>query len=414
MPRPDLDRRINELWDEIPASFGASRAERLLELAHCMYETDRRAETVAMLETAEELFGEAGDDHGVGRAAHNRACALGRLHRTSERDEAERTSIAAFDRAGRPDLAGCSRMALAQYLRAGGHLKQSLAVLLVADANFATAGEDGHRASARVAILDARVDLGQFAAAERALRPALEAATTYAPVPEVARLHELAARIHEVRSGPGAAIAASRRARAVWDALDEEANVAACDIHIAILTIAVDPATAAKALRRFRAERKVMSDGAGVAACDHGLGLVAAGRGRHAKALRRFEEAATVFEAYGLFGPATDSRTSAAEALAALGRDNDALALLSQVIPAAVRFHRPLVELRARLLAAELLLEQGDFGAGAREARKAGTIARRAANQRDLERAQALRRQAEAPVSSRQPSPGPHPSRSKT
>lgn len=298
MNPPETDPAIAELWDEIPKVFGTARADVLMELAEHLMEAERHSEAVPVLETSQELYVEAGVDWMAGRVAHNLGVALGHLGREAEQRAAEQESIERFERAQRRDLAGCSRMSLGLHLRKAGRLKEALAAFRAAACDFADANEPLHKANALLAELEAEVDLGRFPVAARLLGPALHALAPVAPVASVARLHELAAQVFEVRNGPAAAQPILRRARAVWDALDDQDEVAKCDIRSAVLLIYTDrPEAAATTLQSLRPERQEAGDPAGVAACDHGLGVAALARKRPLQALRLFDDAATVFQA---------------------------------------------------------------------------------------------------------------------
>jgi tetratricopeptide (TPR) repeat protein len=377
MDSPDTDRRITELWDGIPSAVGTARAGLLLELADHLMEAERHDEALPVLETAHDLLVEAGDDRLAGRAAHNRGVVLGCLSRPDERIAAEHEAIDHYERAQRRDLSGCSRMALGFHLAAAGRVKEALPVFLAAEADFKLADERLHLGNAMLAIMEALVDLGRFPAAERRLRPTLAVLAATAPVPAVARLHELAAIVFENRRGTDLAQKALRNARAVWDALDEETHVAACDIRNAVLTVGADPKAASMVLKQLRLDRQAAGDVDGVAACDRGLGLAAATRHRPHQALRRFEDAAAVFQACALFADAAECDALAAGALADLGRHDEAVNRFRQALPALAALHRPRAEAEARVRLAQLLLVAGDTKAALREAKRAESIARR-------------------------------------
>lgn len=377
MDSPDTDRRIAELWDGIPGAVGTARAGLLLELADHLMEAERDSEALPVLETAQELLVEAGDDRLAGRAAHNRGVVLGRLSRPDERLAAELEAIDLYERAQRRDLSGCSRMALGFHVAAAGRVKDALPVFLAAEADFKLADERMHLGNAMLAILEALVDLGRFPAAERRIRPTLSVLAATAPVPAVARLHELAATVFENRRGPDLARKALRNARAVWDALDEEAHVAACDIRRAVLTVAADPKAASTALKRLRLERQAAGDADGVAACDRGLGLAMLARRRPHQALRRFDDATAVFQACALFADAAECDALAAGALADLGRHGEAVTRLRHALPTLAGLHRPRAEAEGRVRLAELHLAAGEAKAALREAKRAESIARR-------------------------------------
>jgi tetratricopeptide (TPR) repeat protein len=397
MNPPDLDGRITELWDAIPTTIGTARADLLLELADRLMEAERHDEALPVLETAEELFVEHGPGWLAGRAAHNRGVVLGHLGRRDELLAAERESIQHYAEGQRHDLAGCSRMSLGFHLRAGGQIAEALASFLTAEADFRATGEQAHRANALLAVVESEVDLGRFPSAERRIHPTLAALASTAPVPSVARLHELAAQVFEVRRGPELALKALRNARAVWDALDEEGDVARCDIRTAVLTIGTDgPEAASTILQTLRLERQEAGDVPGVAACDRGLGLAALERNQPHQALRRFEDAAAVFHASALFADAVECNALAAEATAAVGRAEEARKALTRLLPSLARHHRPVAELRARLRLTELLLAAGDTRGALREAKRAESIARRGRMDHALDDARRLRAGAEA------------------
>lgn len=407
MNPPETDPPMTELWDEIPKVFGTARADVLMELAEHLMEAERHSEAVPVLETSRELYVEAGVDWMAGRVAHNLGVALGHLGREAEQLAAEQESIERFERAQRRDLAGCSRMSLGLHLRKAGHLKEALAAFRAAAGDFADANEPLHRANALLAELEAELDLGRFPAAARLLGPALQALAPVAPVGSVARLHELAAQVFEVRSGPAAAQPILRRARAVWNALDDEDEVAKCDIRSAVLLIDTDgPEAAATTLQSLRPERQEAGDPAGVAACDHGLGLAALARKRPHQALRLFDDAATVFQACGLLGEAAESEALAAIAMVALGRSSDALPQLRRVAPVLAACHRPRAEVDARLALARLFLAAGDAKAALREAKRAESLARRGLLDPQLEQAHLLRNRSEQRVASLSPRAG--------
>ena len=396
MEGPDFDRRIAQLWDAIPASHGRTRAEHLLELSQHLMEADRLREALPVVETAEELFLEVHDHGSAGCAAHNRAVILGRLHRPDEAIGAERISIEAFLRDQRPDLAGGSRMSLAFQLRFSGRLKEALVEFRTATEEFEAGHcEPVHLAHALMAIIEIEIELGRYPAAAKVLRRAMALAAAAAPIPQVARLHDLAATVLEVRSGHHAAIKALRRARAVWEACDEDTHVAACDIRIATLSMhegAPDEATTI--LKSLREERKDAGDVAGVAACDRGIGRAALERGRPHQALRRLEDAATVFHACGLFGAAAESDALAAQALAETGRKEEAVKLLRSALRGLRALHRPHAEAKALVLLAGLLLNTGDARAAQRAAARAQSIARRGQFHAELAGAEQLKRHA--------------------
>ncbi len=395
----DVDTRIAELWEGIPEATGTARADLLMELADHLMEAERHSEALPVLETAEELFVEAGVDWLVGRAAHNRGVVLGRLGRPDEQLEAEYESISAYERGQRQDLSGCSRMALGIHLRAAGRLKEAAAAFRAAVEDFSASDEMEHRGHAMVAVLEAEIDLGRLAPAERLLQPTLAVVAATAPVPVVASVHLLAAQVLEARRGPAAALHALRNARAVWDALGDDDSVATCDIRTAVLTIDTEgPKAAVKLLRDLRPERQLAGDVAGVAACDRGLGLAALARHRPQQALRYLDIAATVFQACALFADAAECESLAGSALAQLGRTSEAIDQLRRVAPTLATLDRPLAEMAARLTLADLLVSEGDPRRAAKEAKRAASIARRAQLADDLARARAL-----AAGASRQP-----------
>lgn len=398
MNPPDLDRRITELWDEYPTAVGTARGDLLLELADHLMEADRPREALPVLETAEDLFLELGLEWLAGRAAHNRGVVLGHLGRADEQLAAEQQSIHHYTNGQRHDLAGCSRMSLGFHLRAAGRMKEALAAFLAAEHDFRAADERLHLGNALLAILEVEVDLGRFPSAERRVRPTLAVLAATAPVPTVARLHELAADVFEVRCGPAMAQRALRNARAIWDALDEEGDVAKCDIRSAVLAIATDgPETATTTLLGLRAERQEMGDVPGVAACDRGLGLAALAGAQPVPARRRFEDAAAVFQASALFADAVECDALAAEAAAQAGAPDQARCELARLVPSLARHHRPRAELRARLELGRLLLAAGDRRAARREAGRAASIARRGGLHGALDEARLLRHRAETP-----------------
>jgi tetratricopeptide (TPR) repeat protein len=395
MNPPDVAHRITELWEELPGAVGSAKGDLLLELADHLVTAERHHEALPVLETAEEVLVEHGHEWLAGRAAHNRGVVLGRLGRPDEQLAAEEASIAHYSAGHRHDLAGCSRMSLGFHLRAGGRVKEALASFLAAEAEFRASDERVHLGNALVAILEAEIDLGRFPAAERRLGPTLDVVAATAPVPAVARLHELAAQVFTVRRAPETAKKALRNARAVWDALDEDEDAARCDIESAILSIATEgPKAASTTLQALRAERKELADVPGVARCDRGLGLVALERGRPNQALRRFEDAAVVFQASALFAEGAECDALAAEAIAAAGRTDEARRLLARIVPALARHHRPCAEVRARLTLARLLLDDRDARGALREAKRAESIARRARMDADLDTARRLRHEA--------------------
>jgi len=396
MDSPDTDRRIAELWDGIPASAGPARADLLLELADHLMEADRDSEALPVLETAQDLLVDAGDDRLAGRAAHNRGVVLGRLFRPDEQLAAEGEAITFYERAQRRDLAGCSRMSLGFHLRTAGRLREALAVFLLAEEDFGATHERGHLANAMLAIVEAQVDLGRFPAAHRRLRSTLKVLADAAPVAAVARLHELAATVFEVRSGSEVASRALRNARAVWDALDEEMHVAACDRGIAVLTVGADPKAASDVLKQLRLERQEAGDVDGVTACDRGIGLALLARRRPHQALRCFDDAAAVFQACALFADAAECESLAAAALIGLGRDDEAAARIRAALPALST--RPRAEAAARACLAALLLKAGEPKAALREAKRAESIARRGLLNDELNRARELRHRAETAV----------------
>lgn len=387
----DIDTRITELWEGIPGAIGTARADLLMELADHLMEAERHTEALPVLETAQELFAEAGTDWLVGRAAHNRGAVLGQLGRPDERLEAELESIGGYERGQRRDLAGCSRMALGIHLRSAGRLEEAAAAFRAAVEDFAAANEMEHQGHAMVAVLEAEIDLGRLADAERLLQPTLAAVAATAPIPVVAQVHQLAALVLEVRCGPEAALHALRNARAVWDALNDDNEVATCDIRSAILNIDLEgPKAAVKLLLNLRPERQLFGDVAGVASCDRGLGLAALARRRPERALRHLESAATVFQACALFADAAECESLAATALAQVGRTCEAIDQLRRVAPTLATLDRPLAEMVARLTLADLLVSEGDVRRAAREATRAASIARGAQLPDELARARAL------------------------
>jgi tetratricopeptide (TPR) repeat protein len=396
MNPPDLASRISELWDELPSATGTARGDLLMELGEHLLEADRHSEALPVLETAQELFEDAGIDLLAGRAAHNRGVILGHLGRPDEQLAAERNSIDLYELAQRRDLAGCSRMSLGIHLRDRGHVKEALPVFEAALEDFTAAGERFHRGSALMAILDAHVDLGRFSAATRFLRPTLAALAAHAPIPAVATLHGVAAAIHDARGKTEDALARIRQARAIWDALDDEEEVARCDIRSAVLSITTDgPEAAITTLQALRPERQEAGDVAGVAASDRGLGLAALARRHPHQALRRFDDAAAVFHACALFSDSAECDALAARALADLGRCDEARARLRAAVPVLERLHRPRAEAGARVLLSRLLLDAGDTKAALREAKRAESIARRGILATELQESRVLRSLAE-------------------
>jgi tetratricopeptide (TPR) repeat protein len=378
MNPPELESRITELWEELPQATGSTRADLLLELAHHLLQAERHSEAVPALEIAEELYLACGNDRLAGRAAHNRGVVLGHLERHDEVLAAEERSIELYERAQRRDLAGCSRMSLGCHLRNQGRLKQAVPLFRAALEDFRSSRELMHEGNALMALLEAEIDLGRFAAAERLLRPTREALATTAPIAAVATFHERAADVLEVRRGHDRAIAALLRARAVWDALDEDEGVARCDIRVAVLSLPLHgPEATASTLVGLRAERKEAGDPAGVAACDRGLGLVALHRRRPRRAGRLLRDAGAVFEACGLSAEAAECEALEAGALLLAGDADEARRRLRSVLPRLVRLHRPGAEARARLVLGRASLQLGDAAAAARQAKQAEAIGRR-------------------------------------
>lgn len=397
MRAPDTDDRITELWEELPSTFGTARAELLMELGHHLIEADRFDEALPVVETAEELYADSFDDVARGRAAHNRAVILGRLGRLDEQLAAERESIDHFERAQRRDLAGCSRMSLGQTLANADRLKDALTWFEAARKDFDASGQRHHIANALMCLVDVNVDLGRFTAAAALLAPALAATTQAAPIPTVARLHELAAQILEVCSGPAAAYKPLRHARAIWDALDEQDEVAACDIRAAVVDITADsPQAATTALQALREERRAEEDVAGVAACDRGLGLAALARHQPRQAERFLEAASAVFAAAALFADAAECDALAARAVIAQGRPADAVKPLQRAARRLQRHHRVRPEAEARVELARVLLDQGDAKGALREAKRAESLAKHGILRRELDAARTLRYRAEA------------------
>ncbi len=396
MNPPDTDDPIPRLWDELPATFGTARAELLMELGHHLIHAERYDEALPVVQTAEELYLESSDDEALGRAAHNRAVIFGGLGRLDEQLVAESESIEHYERVQRFDSAGCSRMSLAQTLCSAGRLKEALPIFEAALENFTACDEPHHRANALMSLLDTNVSLGSFTAASRLLRPTFTATTQAAPIPVVARLHELAAEVLEVKHGTESATKALRCARAVWDAVDDETRVAACDIRIAVLAIADAPSSAARTLRSLRYERRRAGDAAGVAACDRGLGLVALANNKPRKAGRRFEDASVVFAACALFADAAECDALAIRAALAVGAGPEVIPTLRRTVKYLDEFHRPVAEVRARLDLAQVLIDNGEPRAAAREAKRAESVARRGILRPELAQATSLREQAQA------------------
>ena len=397
MHAPDTDDRIAELWEELPSTFGTARADLLMELGHHLIDADRFDEALPVVETAEELYADGFDDVARGRAAHNRAVILGRLGRLDEQLGAECESIGHYERAQRRDLAGCSRMSLGQTLANAGRPKDALTHFEAARQDFDAAGERHHLANALMCLVDVNVDLGRFRVAATFLAPAFTATTQAAPIPTVARLHELAAQIFECRNGAAAARQPLRQARAIWDALDEQDQVAACDIRLAVLDITTaSPEAATTTLQSLRDERRAEEDVAGVAACDRGLGLAALARHQPRQAERRFEAASAVFSAAALFGDASECDALAARALAAQGRPAEAIKPLQRAARHLERYRRPRPEVEARVELARLLLAAGDHKGALREAKRAESVAKHGLPAALVDAARVLRYRAEA------------------
>lgn len=398
MNPPDTDDPIAQLWDQLPTTVGIDRAELLMELGHHLIDAERYDEALPVVQTAEELFIESFDDEALGRAAHNRAVILGGLGRLDEQLAADRESVERYERAQRYDRAGCSRMSLAQTLCFAGRIKEAVPIFEAALDNFTACGEPHHRANALMSMLDAYISLGRFTAASRLLRPAYTATTQAAPIPIVARLHELAAQILEVKRGPEQATKALQRARAIWDALDDQTAAAACDIRIAVLRITSgSPSGAASTLRTLRDERRHAEDAVGVAVCDRGLGLAALARDKPQKAERRFEDAAAVFAACAHFADAAECDALAAQAALAGGAAADVvIPRLRRAAKYLNQCHRPVAEIRARLDLAQALLDSDDARAAVREAKRAESMARRGILHPELDAARTIRWHAEA------------------
>lgn len=394
MSEPDTDDhdRITELWNDIPNTFGLARGELLMELGHHLLDAGRFAEALPVVQTAEDLYAEAADEVALGQAAHDRAVILGRLGRHDEQRAADEESIFRYERGHRPDLAGCSRMSLAQTMCLAGRLKEALPVFAAALADFEAAGETEHAANALMGLVQTNVSLGRFPAAQRSLPAAFAAVTQAAPIPVTAMLHELAAQILASRRGAAAATKALRRARAIWDALDGDEEVASCDIRMAMLAITTDgPAAATTALQSLRLERKEAGDVAGVAACDRGIGLAALARGRPRQAERRFEDASAVFAACAAFADAAECDALAARAAAARGDTDAAARALRRAARELAERHRPVAEVGARLDLARLLLDAGDAAGALRQAKRAEAVARHGMADSMLEEAGDLR-----------------------
>jgi tetratricopeptide (TPR) repeat protein len=380
MNPPDLDRHITELWDDLPNHTGTAKAEHLMVLADHLMKADRHREALPVLETAEELCIEGSVQWLAGRAAHNRAVVLGELGRPAEQLEAERVSIARYLADDRRDLAGCSRMALAFHLRTAGRLAEATKTFEAALDDFTATRERGHRAQALLSLLETELLRGRYRMAQRLLPKTHEAAAQAAPVADVARFHELAAEVLLARHGSRLAIRATRKARAVWDALDDEEQVARCDILLATLELQTGASDLDELERRFldlRAERQLADDPAGVARCDLGLGHLVVARGLDDLALPRFEDAATVFDACALVADAAEAEAHAAACLGRLDPSPESVGRLRAAAAQLRRLHRTRGELGARLELAAMLRAVGDDLAASAEEKRAEAIVAR-------------------------------------
>jgi len=415
---------INELWDLVPTVDGIDRAAVLLDLGSHLVEADRLVEALGVVESAAELFDAGHDEVAAGICAQNAAGVLRRLGRNAEEIQAHRRAVDNFDRTLRADFAASARLDLAECLRRAGS-GETAATLLKQTAAFlaTTEGVPPHtHARCQLLLVDTLVALGRLQEATRVMVKSTGIVLHGAPVHQVARYHSTVARIGEILATERRverladanrvwAETSLRRARAISFALDDDAEVLAIDIRLAILRTAANDGDAIRdaeaELIGYRDQSRDEGFLAGVAHANHGVGLCRLALCDPVGAIRVSDEAEAVFEALALFAEAARSGAQAARAMAALGRHEPARRRVEHRIPILACGGDVAAEIDARLLFAELELDNASFGHALRHARTARKLAERATLPTRADAARRIIDQAPRPQPRRSRAPRP-------
>jgi tetratricopeptide (TPR) repeat protein len=299
MSGADVDD-VARLWTRLAETEGLERAGVLDELGGVLLEADRDLEAISVVESARQLYIDAGDDAEVARCDRNLGLLLTGVERNDEALLHYAAACETYDaHLLLADAAGC-RQAVAEITAAAGDGRTAVAMYERAAGAFAEAGDLVRAGWCR---FDAAALLAELGDDEPADVMALEARHLFRDERAylfVARVDciraEIARRAHRFDEALDLLVAA----RAVFESSGSDGEVDRCDDSRA--EVLIDASRAAEAvaeLEAHREERRSSGNAVGAAWCDLHLSRAYGNLGRPDEAATSRCTARAVFDAAG-------------------------------------------------------------------------------------------------------------------
>ena len=365
----DTDDVLKALWDDVSSHEGAGRAHALCHLGEYFFHHGEMEDALAAADAAKELFLAADEVDEAAHCDHNAAVALRLLGRFDDAVARHEDAVAGHMAGEWARAAACCRMHLATLHEEAGRLDEARTQLRAADEEFERLGHVGLQGEALLGRSRIALKRGRFAPALQAAVKALPLLEAGAPVPMVADGHVAAAKALTVLGRCDKARMAWRRARAIYEAIDDESSVAECDlglVELLVLDQPSDPQTM-QTLLEMRAERKAEGDLESVASIDMLRGRVLLDVDP-AAALQLFDDAEAVARACAEQEVAAEADMRAGFALVRLGDVEAGVRRIRRGRRVLERLHRVDLVAEARLFVMRLHVADGDQSAARHQA----------------------------------------------
>ena len=291
---------VARLWTRLAETDGVERAAVLDELGGVLLEADRDAEAISVVESARQLYVEAGDDAEIARCDRNLGLLLMGVDRTDEAMLHYAAACATYDALLlTADAAGC-RQAMAELVAANGDGPGAIELFERAAGAFEECGDLVRTGWCKFDAAAILIELDELELAEVAVLEARQAFRAERAYLFVARVDCVRADLARRAGRYDEALELLTSARAVFEAAGSDGEAERCDDSRAeILIDACRSAEAVAELEAHRAERRSSGNAVGAAWCDLHLSRAYANLGRPDDAATSRRTARAVFDAAG-------------------------------------------------------------------------------------------------------------------
>jgi tetratricopeptide (TPR) repeat protein len=291
---------VTRLWARVAETDGLERAGVLDELGGVLLEADREAEAVAVVESARDVYVQAGDEAEIARCDRNLGLLLMSIDRIDDARRHYVDACAVYDaQLMLTDAAGC-RQALAELAAADGRTRDAFELYDRAAGAFAEAGDLVRAGWCRFDAAALLLETDDVDAAAVALDDARRLFREERAYLFVARVDSLRAEVARREGRFGDALELLDAARAVFESSASDGEMDRCDDSRAeVLIDAGRPAEAIPDLEANREERRSCGNAVGAAWCDLHLVRAYGDVGRDVDAEDSRRTARAVFDAAG-------------------------------------------------------------------------------------------------------------------